>query len=104
MDRNSFDREIYEIVREIPSGRVATYRQIACLAGWPHYARMTGQALSRAPKDPGLPCHRVVNSQGRPAPCWPEQKKLLKAEGIRFKPNGCVDLKLHRWIPETFSE
>lgn len=43
------------------------------------------------------PCHRVVNHQGRLVPGWTEQKSLLSAEGVTFKPNGCVDLNAHRW-------
>ncbi len=104
MDRNSFDQEIYEIIRDIPSGHVATYRQIARLAGYPNYARMVGRTLSHASESLELPCHRVVNSQGRPAPGWTEQKRLLEKEGILFKKNGCVNMKLHLWIPETFPE
>jgi methylated-DNA-protein-cysteine methyltransferase-like protein len=89
-----FDR-VYEMVSQIPLGRVATYGQLAFLAGFPRRARMAGRALSFAP--PGLPCHRVVNSQGRPAPGWTEQRALLEKEGVAFKENGCVDLKNFRW-------
>ena len=68
MDREQFYREIYDIVRAIPPGRVATYGQIASLAGRPLCSRMVGQALHRAPASSRLPCHRVVNSQGRTVP------------------------------------
>ena len=55
------------------------------------------QAMFNAPRELNLPCHRVVNSQGRLAPNWTEQRELLEKEGIAFKKNGCVDLKKHIW-------
>ena len=54
-------------------------------------------AMFNVPKELNLPCHRVVNSQGRLAPNWAEQRGLLEKEGITFKKNGCVDLKKHIW-------
>mgnify|MGYP000217078741 CR=1 FL=1 len=60
--------------------------KIAQLIGNPQYSRMVGQALSYAPKEEDLPCHRVVNSQGRLVPSWQKQKELLEKEGITFKP------------------
>lgn len=85
-----FDAEIYDIVAQIPAGRVITYGQLARLAGMPGYARRVGRALAAAPE--GLPCHRVVNAAGRTVPGWTAQRELLEAEGIRFRRNGCVDL------------
>ena len=67
-----FDAEIYDIVAQIPAGRVVTYGQLARLAG--------------------MPSHRVVSAAGRTAPGWTAQRELLEAEGIRFRRNGCVDL------------
>lgn len=96
-DNNSFYNDIYEIVKQIPRGRVLTYKQAATLAGYPGRARMAGRALGLAPAESGVPCHRVVNSQGRTAPLWPEQRRLLEAEGIVFKKNGCVDMTRHKW-------
>ena len=58
---------------------------------------MVGQALHHASDLFNIPCHRVVNFQGRLAPGWTEQKQLLTNEGIRFKENGCVDLKKYLW-------
>ena len=84
-----FDAEIYDIVRQIPPGRVVTYGQLARLA------RRAGRALANAPE--GLPCHRVVNSSGRLAPGWPAQRELLEREGVTFRRNGCVDLSKHLW-------
>ena len=95
--RTDFYAEVYSIVREIPVGKVCTYGQIARLAGCPQYSRMVGQAMCHAPVDEQLPCHRVVNSQGRLAPGWGEQRELLLKEGVGFRPNGCVDLKRCLW-------
>ena len=55
--------------------------------------------LSQAGLYGKYPCHRVVNSAGRLAPAWEEQRHLLWAEGVTFKTNGCVDLKKHQWKP-----
>ncbi len=96
-NRKDFCNEVCNIIKEIPAGRVLTYGQIARLAGFPQYSRLVGQVLAQSPESSCLPCHRVVNSQGRPAPHWTEQQFLLEQEGIYFKPNGCVDLKKHSW-------
>ena len=82
MDRAQFYKEVYSITKEIPYGNVFTYGKIAQLIGNPQYSRMVGQALSYAPKEEDLPCHRVVNSQGRLVPSWQKQKELLEKEGI----------------------
>lgn len=97
MDRNLFYQEVYSVVREIPAGNVVTYKQIAFLTGYAQYSRMVGQALAAAPEGAGVPCHRVVNSCGRLAPMWTEQRGLLEAEGVLFKENGCVDMKRCQW-------
>ena len=92
-----FYTEVYNIVREIPEGCVVTYGQLAKLARRPQCSRMVGQAMFNVPKELNLPCHRVVNSQGRLAPNWAEQRGLLEKEGITFKKNGCVDFTHHIW-------
>ena len=97
MDRAQFYKEVYSITKEIPYGNVFTYGKIAQLIGNPQYSRMVGQALSHAPKEEDLPCHRVVNSQGRLVPSWQKQKELLEKEGITFKRNGCVNMSKHLW-------
>ena len=76
-----------------------SYREIARLIGMPGYARHVGHALAAAPA--GLPCHRVVNSAGRTAPHWTEQRPMLEAEGVRFRKNGCVDLTHSGWKEVT---
>lgn len=96
-NRKDFCHEVCNIIKEIPVGRVLTYGQIARLAGFPQYSRLVGQILAQSTESSYLPCHRVVNSQGRLAPHWTEQQFLLEQEGICFKPNGCVDLKKYSW-------
>ena len=89
--------EILSVVEEIPAGRVSTYGQIAALIGREKNSRLVGKVLSMAEYYGSYPCHRVVNAAGRTAPGWTEQRKLLEAEGVEFKPNGCVDMKKYRW-------
>lgn len=91
----SFDERVYRLVAAIPAGFVASYGQLALLAGQPGWARRAGRAMSRAPGY--LPCHRVVNSAGRTAPGWAEQRALLEAEGVAFLPSGRVNIKTHRY-------
>jgi len=90
--------EVYTIVREIPYGRVATYGQVAFLAGSPRNARQVGKLMSAAHE--GVPAHRVVNSQGRTAPGWAGQRELLEAEGVGFLAGGNVNLKKFVWREE----
>lgn len=97
MDRNAFQQDVYSVVAAIPVGYVLTYGQIAYLVGKPHCPRMVGQAMHNVPENLHLPCHRVVNSQGRLVPGWTEQRTLLESEGVRFRSNGCVDMKKSRW-------
>lgn len=98
---NSFER-IYAVVCRIPAGKVATYGQVAKLAGNPRWARVVGYALHNNPRPGQIPCHRVVNREGRTAPAFAfggsdVQRAMLENEGITFLPNGCVDLKKHIW-------
>lgn len=97
MRTDEFYKSVYEVVRQIPCGCVATYGQVAFLVGSPRGARMVGRAMKHAPADASLPCHRVVNSQGRLVPGWKEQRDLLEKEGVRLKENGCVSVKDYRW-------
>ena len=88
---------VLSVVEEIPEGRVATYGQIARLTGRDRNARLIGKILSMSAYYGQYPCHRVVNHAGRTAPGFLAQKELLLAEGVEFRPNGCVDLKKYRW-------
>lgn len=89
--------EILSVVEEIPEGRVATYGQIARLIGREKNARLVGKVLSMAEYYGKYPCHRVVNHAGRLAPGWPEQKDLLRQEGVSLKDENHVNLKKYQW-------
>ena len=91
--------EVYNIVRQIPHGRVLTYGRIAELCGWLNHSRLVGRIMRSAP-DADMPCHRVVNASGRLAPHYPAQASLLEAEGIRLTPMGRVPLKEYLWCYE----
>lgn len=93
----SFRQEVYEVVAQIPVGKVSTYGVIAALLGIPQCSRMVGHALKEVPEELAIPCHRVVNAAGRLVPGWVLQKQLLLAEAVSFKANGCVDLKRCLW-------
>ncbi len=89
--------EILSVVEEIPAGKVASYGQIAKLIGRDNNARLVGKVLSRAEYYGSYPCHRVVNHAGRLVPHWAGQRNLLLQEGITFKENGHVNMKMHQW-------
>ena len=102
--RSELRARIYEVVARIPHGRVATYGQVAALAGAPRHARQVGYALHDLPSGSELPWHRVINARGevsrRSEPEWEGfQRQLLEAEGIEFR-RGRVDLDGYRWEPE----
>lgn len=93
----AFCQSVYDIVREIPVGRVTTYGEIARLLGQPQASRMVGYALKHVPGMMVLPCHRVVNAVGRLVPGWGEQRALLLQEGVSFKKNGNIDMMQSCW-------
>lgn len=97
MNPHPFHTQVYQIVAQIPRGKVISYGEIALLLGKPRHSRLVGRALKEVPATLGLPCHRVVNSQGRTVPGWPEQKALLLEEGVGFKTSGGVEMKRFRW-------
>ena len=95
--------KIYEVVRQIPKGKVATYGRVAFLAGNPRWARVVGYALHVNPDPVGIPCYRVVNRFGETSPAFAvggrdRQRELLEADGIRFLPDGRVDLSKDEWV------
>lgn len=91
----------YDVVRKIPTGKVATYGQVARLAGMPRCARTVGYAMAGC-KDPSIPCHRVVDRFGGTKACFDTyalgtQRAILEAEGVIFRPDGTVDLAQSQW-------
>ena len=102
-----FYDQVYQMVRQIPKGRVASYGQIALLCGNPKASRAVGWAL-HLNREPGvIPCHRVVNAAGRLAPGFAfggqdEQRRLLESEGVAVSPEGFVEMKRYAWYgPEA---
>lgn len=89
--------KIYEVVKNIPEGKVATYGQVAMLAGNPRWARVVGYVLHNNPQPGVIPCHRVVNREGKVSPAFAfggknMQIELLTKEGIVFESDGTIDL------------
>lgn len=100
----SFNDRVYEIVRQIPEGKVLSYGQVAYMAGSWRASRAVGYALHRNPYQGKVPCHRVVFQDGRLAKGFVfggsgVQRQLLEAEGVRFTDEGCVDMGKCRWNP-----
>jgi methylated-DNA-protein-cysteine methyltransferase-like protein len=94
--QNTQDR-VWQIVHQIPKGQVATYGQIARLAGSPRHSRLIGRILSGLPPNTRLPWHRVINSQGRiTSPAKDLQQSRLEKEGVTLI-NGRVSLKVYGW-------
>ncbi len=94
------------MVRRIPRGRVATYGQVATLAGQNGHARQVGYALSALPEGSDVPWHRVINTRGeisrRGTPGYDRlQRVLLEEEGVVFEPPGRVSLERYRWRPRV---
>ena len=98
---------IYAVVSRIPLGRVATYGQVARLAGLPNHARLVGYALNALREGSRVPWHRVVNAKGMISPRKGGsghdvlQRLMLKREGVRFDRRGVVDLAAFRWRPRS---
>ena len=94
---------IYAAALQIPVGKVATYGDIAAMAGMPTHARMAGYALHNLIEGSPVPWHRIVNAQGicsvdraKPGRGY-TQRELLEEEGVEFKINGRIDLKVYRF-------
>ena len=102
---NVFEK-IYAVVRQIPYGKVATYGQIAALAGNKRWSRVVGYALHVNPDPDTIPCHRVVNRFGEVSPAFAfggenRQIALLEAEGVPC-PDGVADLSKYQWGKMVF--
>lgn len=93
---------IYEVVRRIPRGRVATYGQVATLAGLRGHARQVGYALHDLPDGSDVPWHRVINARGEislrsSSGSHGEQRRRLEEEGIGFGSGAAIELARYRW-------
>lgn len=105
MARGSLYPLVYAVVRRIPAGRVATYGQVASLAGLPRHARLVGYALHALPEGSPVPWHRVVNAKGgvslRGDGAGHDvlQRLMLRREGVRFREDGTLPLDEFLWRP-----
>lgn len=102
---NSYQK-IYEVVKQIPKGNVATYGQVAALAGNRRWSRVVGYALHVNPNSEEIPCYRVVNREGRLSDAFAfggvnQQKLLLEADGIEVIDNH-VDIERYQWKKFAF--
>ena len=100
MEKSTFD-SIYDVVKQIPYGKVATYGQVAALAGSKRWARVVGYALHANPDPDNIPCYRVVNRFGEVSKAFAfggenRQRELLQEEGIEFI-DGKVDMNTYQW-------
>lgn len=94
-------QKIYDVVKSIPQGSVASYGQVAALAGNRRWARVVGYALHVNPDPDGIPCYRVVTKEGNVSSAFAfgganKQVELLEADGIEFV-DGHVDMKKYQW-------
>ena len=100
---SSLNDKVYEFVKRIPRGKVATYGQIALHLGNRNFARVVGNILHSNPDPEHIPCHRVVNAQGRLSRAYAfggmeAQRRLLVSEGVVFKNNQSVDLSVSQMV------
>jgi methylated-DNA-protein-cysteine methyltransferase-like protein len=103
-DSNGTHGRIHKVVSRIPRGRVATYGQVARLAGLAGQARLVGYAMHALPTGSRVPWQRVVNAQGAislPGKSALRQRELLEKEGVRFSERGRIDLDRFLWQPRT---
>lgn len=102
-DGSPMYRAIYRTVKRIPKGKIATYGQVASLAGVPGAARQVGYALHALKKGNSVPWHRVVNARGaisKRSLGWGaevDQRLLLEAEGVKFDAVGRIQLARFQW-------
>lgn len=95
-------KKIYNVVSRIPKGKVATYGTVARMAGNPRWARVVGYALHVNPAPGIIPCHRVVNREGKTAATFAFgggdiQRQMLEQEGVVFEADGHIDLDKYGW-------
>lgn len=104
LSRGQRNKRIWSTIADIPRGQVASYGQLAEIAGIPRGARQVGYALRHSPKELDLPWHRVLQASGKSAfprgsKAYREQKKRLASEGVSVL-NGKVDMQRYRWQPD----
>ena len=100
---SSLADKVYEFVKSIPRGKVATYGQIALHLGNRNFARAVGNILHGNPDSEHIPCHRGVNTQGRLSKAYAfggieAQRRLLVSEGVVFKNEQVVDLSVSQMV------
>ena len=96
---NTLYHRIYEVVREIPQGRVATYGQVATVVGTPVTAQQVGEAMAalrNSSPGPSVPWQRVINAQGKVSTTR-HQQQWLEQEGVVFDAKGATDLRRFGW-------
>lgn len=101
--RSPFTERAVRLIRSIPRGKVATYGQIAVLAGFPSAARQVVRLLHSLSNGEALPWHRVINSRGTislTGQGYEEQRALLEAEGVELGLGGRIDLQTYLWRPQ----
>lgn len=101
-DEPSIAEQVWQVIALIPKGRVATYGQVAELAGLPGGARQIGRLLSQLPPGSRIPWHRVINASGgislpEHSGGFSRQQRLLKKEGVAFNASGRISLRRFRW-------
>lgn len=105
VDPDSTRQRIYAVARRVPRGTVATYGQIAELAGLDGQARQVGYAMAALPSSSAVPWHRIINARGRVSMrrvgegSTLVQQRLLEREGVVFDEGGRVSLARFRWKP-----
>lgn len=103
MASEGFFERVYDVVRQVPAGRVVSYGQVAQLVGEPRKARFVGFAMHSSPgMAGGVPCHRVVFKDGSLAPGFAfggpgRQREMLEDEGVTFTPDGKVNMRAYQW-------
>jgi methylated-DNA-protein-cysteine methyltransferase-like protein len=103
LSEKTYTQRVLEAIKAVPPGRVATYGQLAAMAGNPRGARQVVRVLASLSAKEGLPWHRVINARGTislPGAGFDEQKVRLEAEGVAVDGRGAVDLKKYQWRPE----
>lgn len=98
---DTFQQRVFQIVAAIPYGKIATYGDVALMAGSPRASRQVGGVLRRLPKGSKLPWHRVINRKGEISLIGDDhqrQKSALQTEGVIFNKQGKIDLAVFRWL------